>query len=142
MDNKENIISKFNNGHNCAQCVLLAFSDELNLDKELAFQMTSGLGMGICHGEVCGAVNGAAIVLSLMYGPKDASDTKSKEKVYEKIRKFHKEFESRNGTILCRDLLGCDIGKEGMREYARESGLFTKVCPNMIRGAIEILETT
>jgi hypothetical protein len=49
-------------------------------------------------------------------------------------------FRERNGTLLCRELLGVDVGTpEGMREV-RERDLFRTVCPKFVRDASEILE--
>lgn len=140
MSKSKNAIAEFNKGFNCAQCVSSAFNDELNLNKELALKITSGFGGGMCQGEVCGAVTGAIMVLNIKYGNSIADDSKSKEKVYEEVRKFSKEFKNINGSVICKDLLGCDLNQEGMRKYAREKGLFKEICPKMIRDAIDILE--
>lgn len=140
MGKSEDAIVNFKKGINCSQCVLSAFSEELGLDKELALKIASGFGGGICQGEVCGAVTGAIMVLNLKYGNSRAEDNEAKERVYEKIRLFSKEFEKINGSIVCRDLLGHDLKQEGARKYARENGLFKVVCPKAVKDAIEILE--
>ncbi len=49
-------------------------------------------------------------------------------------------FEERNGSLLCRDLLGCDIGTaEGLAE-AREKALFQSRCTKLVQDAVEIVE--
>ena len=49
-------------------------------------------------------------------------------------------FRDRNGTLLCRELLGVDVSTpEGMRTV-REKDLFRTVCPKFVRSAGEILE--
>ena len=56
------------------------------------------------------------------------------------IRQFVDEFRARNRALLCRDLLGCDIGTaEGMQLF-RKKGLDTLVCSRLVRDAAEILE--
>jgi C_GCAxxG_C_C family probable redox protein len=137
MSNLEDIIEQFNRGINCTQCVLLSFSDELELDKELALKIAFGFGGGLCQGEVCGAVTGAIMVLNLKYGQ---DNNESKEKIYEMVRTFSEKFKNINGSIICRDLLGCDLNEKSARKYATEKGLFKEVCPKVVKDAIEILE--
>jgi len=56
------------------------------------------------------------------------------------VRDFAGRFRSRNGSLLCRELLGCDLTTaEGMEE-AKRKGLFTERCPRFVRAAVEILE--
>lgn len=141
MDRAEKAISNFGQTANCAQCVLLAFSNELGLGEELAYKITSGFGGGMCQGEVCGAVSGAIVAINLKYGPDKPEDNEAKDEVYNIIRQFTKEFKNVNGSVICKELLGCDLDKEGMRKQARENGLFLKVCPKFIKDAIAILES-
>lgn len=140
MRKSENAVGEFSKGLNCAQAVLLAFNDELNLNRELAIKIASGFGSGMCQGEACGAVSGAIMVLNLKYGNSTAEDRESKDKIFEKVREFSKEFKNINGSIVCKNLLGCNLNQEGMREYARNKGLFKEICPKLIKDAVEILE--
>ncbi|MBO5888780.1 MAG: C-GCAxxG-C-C family protein, partial [Clostridia bacterium] len=56
MTKKELGISYFKQGYNCAQAVILAFADEIGLDKESAVKFISGFGGGFGRmREVCGA---------------------------------------------------------------------------------------
>lgn len=137
MSKLEDIKELFNKGINCTQCVLLHFSDELGLDKELALKIAFGFGGGMCQGEVCGAVTGATMVLNLKYGQ---DNNESKEKIYKIVRTFSEKFQDINGSIICRDLLGCDLKEESARKYAAEKGLFKEICPKVVKDAIEILE--
>jgi len=43
-------------------------------------------------------------------------------------------------SIVCRELLGCDISKPEGAANAKENGLFASVCPKMVGDAAEILE--
>ena len=55
----ETAIAKFLEGYNCAQTVLYAFCDELQLEKNTALKLACGFGAGMGrNGEVCGAVSG------------------------------------------------------------------------------------
>ena len=44
MDKKEKAVSLFKNGYGCAQAVLLAFADELNIDENTAAKLASSFG--------------------------------------------------------------------------------------------------
>lgn len=89
--------------------------------------------------EVCGAVTGSLMVIGLRFGPKDTTDT-SKDEAYSKVSDFSATFEKRCGSIICRDLMGCDLSTPEGMSYATEKDLFKTVCPEMVKGAAEILE--
>jgi hypothetical protein len=60
--------------------------------------------------------------------------------IYARIRDFAERFKARNNSLVCRDLLKCDIGTpEGLRR-ATDEKLFSAVCPQFVRDACEILE--
>ncbi len=90
--------------------------------------------------DTCGAVTGALMVLGLRYGPQDISDTSAKAGVYAKVTDFCTRYESRCDSVVCRDLLGCDISTPEGMEHAKNNNLFKSVCPMMVQVAAEILE--
>ena len=90
--------------------------------------------------QTCGAVTGAFMVLGLKYGNADIHDKEVRERIYGLVREFARRLESRNGSIVCRELLGCDISKPEGAMAAKENGLFTSVCPKLVRDAAEILD--
>lgn len=142
MGKVEEAISYLNQGANCAQSILSAFSEELGIDKDLALRIASGFGGGMCQGEVCGAVTCAIMVLNIKHGNSKTDDSETKEKIYHLIRSFSDEFRHRNGSIHCSDLLGIDLRKEANRAVAREKGLFKNNCSRFVEDAIKILETS
>jgi C_GCAxxG_C_C family probable redox protein len=107
----------------------------------MALKIAQGFGGGMGRmAQTCGAVTGAYMVLGLKYGNAETHDKETKEKVYELIREFSRRFENRNSSIVCRELLGCDISKPEGVMAAKENGLFTSICPKMVREAVEILD--
>lgn len=91
-------------------------------------------------GETCGVVTGAFMVIGLKYGKTRFEDEQTKEKVYSLVKELVDKFKSRNGSIICRELLGCDISTpEGMK-LAKEKNLFTTLCPKLVQDAAEIIE--
>jgi len=62
------------------------------------------------------------------------------EETYRLVKEFVDRFKSRNGLIICRELLGCDISTpEGMK-LAEEKKLVTTLCPKLVQDVAEIIE--
>lgn len=141
MNNKsDTAVQLFNSGFNCSQSVLAAFCEKYGMPQECALKIACGLGGGMRCGEVCGAVSGAILVIGLKHGQNIAGDKETKNKCYSETAKFTDRFKCINGSIICHDLLECDIStKEGMKE-AQSKGYFKTVCINMIVSAVNILE--
>lgn len=143
MSGVESALKCFNDGEgfNCSQSVLSAYAERMGLDRELALKIATGFGGGMGRkGEVCGAVTGALMVIGLKHGRTILEDTESKEQTYELVGEFIKRFKSRNGSILCRELLGIDIGTPEGYAAAKEQKAFSEICPKMVQAAAEILE--
>jgi C_GCAxxG_C_C family probable redox protein len=123
---------------NCCQSVLGSMGPDLGLDEGSAIRLGTAFGGGMGRmGGVCGAVTGAFLALGLRFGDEEA-EGESKEHVYRLVRSFVEEFRSLHGSILCRELLGCEIGTpEGMAE-AKEKGLFDTICVKFVRDAVDL----
>lgn len=133
MNSIEEAVHLFQNGYVCSQAVFAAFSEDYDLSKEQALKIGACFGSGMRKGEVCGACTGALMVLGLKYG-----DDKTKSN--EVCERFLDEFEKENGSYICRDLLGCDIGTpEGVKE-AVDNNLFKEFCPIMVESAAKIVD--
>jgi len=136
----EQAVERFNKGFNCSQAVLGSYSEQFGLDCDKAFKVATGFGGGMRMGETCGAVTGAFMVIGLKYGNTTAEDRQAKAKTYEMIIEFTNRFNARNGSVMCRELLGCDISTHEGRKKAEDKDLFSSVCPRMVQDAAEILE--
>ena len=130
----------FSRGYNCAQAVIGVFCDDLGMDKDTAMKLSTGLVSGVCGGEVCGAVIGAAIVIGLKYGHGMNLDSESKQKTKNLISRFQKKFAEENGSIVCRDILTYDPSNEAELEIIKKENLFETICPDMVQSAVEILD--
>jgi C_GCAxxG_C_C family probable redox protein len=131
----------FANGYNCAQAVLGAFCEEDGLDVNTAFKLANGFGGGLRCGEVCGAVTGAVMAIGLKCGFYMEKDFEQKGYCNQKSYEFIDKFKVKNGSAICRDLLGVNIqSPEDFSKYeAQES--FKAVCPEMVASAVRILES-
>ena len=56
------------------------------------------------------------------------------------MAKVNERFVAKHGSLLCRELLGCDMSQPGGIEEARDKGLFAKTCTGLVRDAAEIAE--
>ena len=139
MSDVEKAAGGFSQGLNCAQSIVSTYGPQFGLDRDLAIKLASGFGGGIGHqGESCGAVTGALMVIGLKHG--GALDDDSRDKTYGLVERFLEKFKARHGSIMCRELLGCDISTPQGLQAARDKGLFEKRCPDYVRASAEILE--
>ena len=125
-------------GFNCAQSVLAAFGDLTRLPEREAMAVSGGFGGGIggSHREVCGAMSGAVMALSLLYPHVEEDDAESKRRLYAVIREFQKRFAERFGYSDCGDLLKARVQPQGA---ALELGI-SQHCAVLIVSAVEIAE--
>jgi C_GCAxxG_C_C family probable redox protein len=131
----------FGQGFSCSQAVLAAYGERFGLAREMAFRLADGFGGGMGGlGKTCGAVTGAMLVIGLAYGRARADDSRAKLVTNRAIQQLVSRFEARHGSVACRDLLGCDIDTPDKRQIARERGLFTTLCPALVRSGAELLD--
>lgn len=137
----EMAVEYFTKGFLCSQALLSTYGTQFGLDSEIALKLATAFGGGMGRrGETCGAVTGAFMVIGLKYGKTAAEDRQSQEKTYSLVKEFVDRFKSRNGSIVCRELLGCDIGTPEGYEIAKQKMVFRTVCPKYVRDAAETLE--
>ncbi|MCL2298101.1 MAG: C-GCAxxG-C-C family protein [Proteobacteria bacterium] len=123
----------FAEGFYCSQAILGAFCETYGMERETAFRISCGLNSGARCAELCGAVSGAVLVIGLKYGDsKDACNLKTEA--------FIKSFQEKNGDVVCRAILGCDIFTLDGREKAVKEKLYGTTCVNMVISAAQILE--
>ena len=141
MNNVEKAVSCFNEGFACSQSILSTYGEELGLNRELGLKVSGAFGGGMVNmGDTCGAVTGALMVIGLKYGRTIATDTVAKEMTYNFAEEFLEEFKQRNKTIVCKELLGCDISTPEGRAFDSENKICDKLCPKFVQDAAEILE--
>lgn len=133
--------STFRSGFNCAQAVLTSFADRFDTDKETLFKISNGFGGGMGRKqEVCGAVSGAIMVISLLNGRGEIDSVEKQETTYRKVRELIDAFTKEFGTITCSELLpGCNLQTEAGQKMFRELGLKEKCC-SFVKRANEITQ--
>ena len=137
---QDDAVSYFTQGHNCAQAVLLAHGPRLGIDADHCLKLAAPFGAGMARtGSTCGAVTGALMVIGLRLGHTVADDLATQERCYEVSRDFLARFHERHGTVICRELLGCDPGTpDGLAEI-KGRNLHATLCTGLVRTAAELL---
>jgi C_GCAxxG_C_C family probable redox protein len=142
-DRVELALRRFQGGFHCSQSVLEAYAADFGLDPELARRIAAGLAGGSTVGGECGAVSAAYLVLGLRHGRTTPAygDVEQEKELWDRVRSFVEEFESRHGALTCRELLGVDaFSREGYEEASRRK-LFRTRCPSYVQDAVEILDS-
>ena len=134
--------NNFEEGYNCSQSVLLAFSDVVGFDKETCLKLSSSFGGGMGRlREVCGAVSSMFMIAGILKGYTSPNNDEIKGNHYALIQELARDFKSQCGSIICRDLLGLPEGADSpipskrTEEYYQE-----RPCENCIKVAAEIIE--
>ena len=142
VSNPESAVKFFKDGYNCSQAVLAVYCDELGVDFETALKLSSSFGGGMGRlREVCGAVSSMFMVVGLKFGYISPNDRPAKEKHYRLIQELAKRFEIKNGSIICRELLGLKVKHDTPTPDVRTESYYKKrPCSEIVKCAVEILE--
>ena len=143
MNRREKAINYFKEGYNCSQSVVMAFRDVLTIDANELCRIASPFGGGISRmRETCGAVTGMVLVLGNLIGYDTPEMGEKKHELYQETQEILKIFENKYGSLTCRKLLNLDTKHDDPKPSERDHSFFmNRPCPELIGGAVEILET-
>ncbi len=121
LEERKNIANKLRQqGYNCCQSVLMAFSDITGLNENDAAKISIAFGGGVGgQGNICGVVS----AMTMIAGFKTNGLPTDKKTTYPQITKLCNKFIDNNGSIICSVL---------KKEYR-------KPCDELILNGIEIL---
>lgn len=141
MERKAKVLELFRQRFNCCQAVFTAYRQP-ELDEPTALKLATVLGAGGCGTGrgTCGAVAGALLAISMKHGRCTPEDEAAKRRTYELGRRFRTDFEARNGSCFCRELIGVDLGTPEGYERAVKEQLFETKCLSYVLSAAELLE--
>lgn len=144
MGKKEQAEELFTQGYNCAQAVVLAYADQTGMERETAARLASSFGGGMgCLREVCGAVSGMFMMAGALYGYDDPKAPEEKKEHYQRIQELAAKFKEKNGSIVCRELLGLDGGAKRSTPELRTAEYYKKrPCKELVGMAADILEAS
>ena len=141
MERKEQAQEYFKKGYNCAQSVVMAFHDLTGLTEEESARLASSFGGGLGRmREVCGAVSGMAIVAGILYGYDDPKVPGAVGAHYALVQRLAGEFRERNGSIVCRELLGGTAATSPAPEARTAEYYKKRPCVDLVGDAAEILD--
>jgi len=149
MEMKEKTVSRrgkaeslFEAGYNCAQSTVLAFEDLLPIPGAEISKIACSFGGGMGRlRETCGAVSAMFMAAGLLYGYDTPETGEKKADHYRMIQELGLEFERRNGSLVCRELLDLDVKHDSPVPSERTPNFYThRKCGSFIGTAAEILE--
>ena len=97
--------------YNCAQAVACAFAEDLGKSEQEVFEIMEGFGLGMGCMTTCGAVSAMAAVAGMKESDGNLETPGSKKTSYKVAKAMIKEFEDKNGSIICRQIKGVDTKK-------------------------------
>jgi C_GCAxxG_C_C family probable redox protein len=113
-------LKHFDDGLYCAESVLVATCEALDLQSNVVPRIATGLCSGMARtGGTCGALSGAILGIGLVVG-RDSGEV-SVEPAYLIVRRLVEAFLERHGSTACPELIECDLGTtEGQRIFKEE----------------------
>jgi len=130
----ERAAKHFEAGFNCAESVLMSFTESMGVRSDSIPKIATPFGGGIGRrGSVCGALTGGVMAIGLKVGRSEVKDTKRREESYEKALELFKRFEKEFGSPLCYDLIKLDLTTPEGREKIKTVRL--EKCINFVRAA-------
>ena len=134
-------------GRGCAEAVLQAGCEGLGIDSylipDIAMGLVGGVGM---PGRTCGAVTGAALVLSLAAAARQNDYKKKAAATARATDALCRQFENAFQSTDCRELLGLDLrtpqGRAGLTSKVRNEkcAMFVDTAARMLAARIEAMD--
>ena len=138
---KKNLSAKelFESGYNCSQSVFCAFCEDFGIDFETGLKLSSSFGGGMGRlREVCGAVSAMFMIAGLKFGNTSQNDVEKKSEHYKLIQNLADEFAQKNGSFICRELIGED--RNGFVPEMRTEKYYQKrPCAELVASAEKII---
>ncbi len=133
--------ASFSTDYNCAQSSFKALADYSSLSDLQAEGIAAGFGGGMGkHQEICGAVSGACMGLSIAIHEMYEDHQEGKDAAYEAVKQLMNRFKAEKTHVRCLELAGYDFSIEAEREKFLEEGLRESVCENAVTFAVELAE--
>jgi C_GCAxxG_C_C family probable redox protein len=110
---EERAVHFFNSGFNCAESVLKAVAETIDVGMQDPQRIATGFGGGIARqGYTCGCLTGAVMAMGLLAGRSAPEDLAGKERVYAATVRLSEKFRGHAGALECRDITGLKFDQE------------------------------
>jgi C_GCAxxG_C_C family probable redox protein len=127
---------------NCAQSLVSTYCEDFGLDRNMGLKIAMGFGSGMARaGKTCGAVTGTYMILGLSQRINENNTRESIDRTYKLIDEFNRKFKAIHGTLECKELIKQTLITPEERAAAHDKGIFTNVCPNLVRDTAKIMES-
>lgn len=142
MSRKDEAVRLFSERFNCSQAIFTAYREPNTLDERTALKLATVLGAGVAGTgrELCGAVSGGLLAISLKHGRGDLASFDAKSNTYELGRELMEQFEARHGTCICEKLLGVNVGTPAGHQQAQQARFFETRCLEYVKSCADLLE--
>ena len=131
----------YHSGFNCSQAVFVPFAKAHGLSEEIGFRIASSFGGGMGKmQETCGAVTGAFMAIGLKHGFTKGDDNVQKEMVLARTKEFVARFRKEFGTLLCKELLGCDLNTAEGQKFHKDQNQRELICTKCVKFAASVVE--
>jgi len=146
--NKQNELGKKVNtllleSGNCAQTSFAILCDKHEIEGDQILKALTPFPGIALRGETCGAVIGSLMALGLLYGRDDITDYRGFVRSLRPARKFCDQFEEKNGSTACSEILQEKLGRSfdladrvEAVQYAQSGG--ADACVEVVTNAVEI----
>lgn len=139
--NEQTAREYFTSGYNCAQSVFLTYAEKYGFDKATALKLSSSFGGGMGRmREVCGAISAMFMIAGLENGYTENNNDEIKAEHYTRIQNLANEFKKRNGTIICRELLGVDADDNPIPSKRTAEYYEKRPCEELIADTCKIID--
>jgi C_GCAxxG_C_C family probable redox protein len=136
----EDAVDLMEDGMNCAQAVRVALGKSFGIDRQAAMGLASAFGGGMaCTGQTCGAVTGGLMIIGLHCNKARWLAFRKMSLSYALGRDFIRQFELREGSTQCRQLLEA-AGAAGDPAQAMGSAVYRTLCQKLVHDAVQILD--
>ena len=142
MDRAKRAEENFKSGLNCAQSVVLAFSDLTGMSEEDLLRVSAPFGGGVGRmREICGTVSAMAMVAGLLFYHAKTPTLAEKSALYAREQELAARFREKEGSIVCRELLAGVTSDCSPQAEARTPEYYKKrPCSMLCAEAAKILE--
>ena len=126
-------------GRSCSEACLKSGAEALGIgdtvSSDIAIGFAGGIGM---QGDVCGAVAGCAMALSLAAAQRTSDYPAQKKLAVPAAARIYREFASHCGSVKCRDICGLDLTtQEGIAQLM--AGVRNEKCAPAVAEAARLL---
>ena len=140
MLTEQQILERFGQGFDCSQVVFGACAAVCGVEEETAKKIAACFGGGMWCGHECGAVTGALMAIGAKYGHSVPGDAETKNAALAKMNEFRQKFAARQGSCVCKEILGYDLSDPAQMAKIQEEALLTTRCPKVVLDALQVLD--